>query len=456
MRRPLGNRPVSRPTSVYVTRGVGLLAVTLICLMAYVGYNSPNSIPGRSYYNLRAQFEFADNLTSHYQVRAGGRLIGQVLRPRVEGGKAVVDLQLDPGIGPLLSDTTISVRPRSPVGVRFLDVTPGTRGRPLAEGDMIPATQTGATTSLDTILGTLDARTRDRTRTLLHELGTGFAGRGRDLGPAIAGGPGLLDDLTTLARSIRSRPGATRDLVDGLERATAAVSPVRGRLAASFGPSAAALRIVTDARSDVRATLGEAPPTLESVRSTLPATGALVREIGGLSEDLRPLLRLAPVALEQGASLLHEGQAPVRRLETTLREIDGAVDPTVALLQRAKVELPDVDVTLTTPQELLTELGPRGCDARSFFGNWADMDSYGTESTNRLRFEVVGPDVESVQGQKAPLAGLPTADFLQNPYPAPCTAGNEHGDAHTNHPGGVPEGDRGQDPETITAGGGKP
>ena len=46
----------------------------------------------------------------------------------------MVDLLLDPALRPLRSDTRLRVRPRSPIGVRFVELSPGTHGRPLAEG----------------------------------------------------------------------------------------------------------------------------------------------------------------------------------------------------------------------------------------------------------------------------------------------------------------------------------
>lgn len=174
-----------RPAAQQRGRGfmllVGFAGLGVASLLAYVGFNAPNTIPGRGYYNLTAQLNQADNLTGHYQVRVAGRLVGQVLDPRVEDGQAVVDLQLDRDVGPLLSDTTIKVRPRSPIGVRFVELHPGTRGTPLKDGAVLPASQASASVPLDDVLSTLDPKTRKRTQELLAGLGGGFADRGEDV-----------------------------------------------------------------------------------------------------------------------------------------------------------------------------------------------------------------------------------------------------------------------------------
>src|SRR5438874_1712439 len=168
MRIPFAKeREVSQQRGKLFMLGVGLTGIGVAVLLAWIGYNAPNSIPGRKYYTVKAELNQADNLTSHYQVRVAGRLVGQILNPRVEGDKAVVDLQLEDSMRPLLSDTTIRVRPRSPIGVRFLELRPGTHGTPIPEGGTLPASHASAARPLDEALSTLDAPTRARTKELL-------------------------------------------------------------------------------------------------------------------------------------------------------------------------------------------------------------------------------------------------------------------------------------------------
>ena len=69
----------SAPAEV-VVKGRVIGGVTVVAAMGLlaVGYFAPRTIPGRSYYNIKAQFEDADNLTNSYQVRIGGRLVNSV------------------------------------------------------------------------------------------------------------------------------------------------------------------------------------------------------------------------------------------------------------------------------------------------------------------------------------------------------------------------------------------
>src|SRR5213083_1543975 len=140
MRRLLSERfgrPVGQPRKRLSMILLGLAGIGVTVLMVYIGFKAPDSIPGRAYFTVRAQFKDADNVSKHSQVRIAGRIVGHVL--------AVVKLQMDPIVKPLRSDTRVVVRPRSAVGVRYIDVVPGKRGRPLREGDLIPDAQTQAT-----------------------------------------------------------------------------------------------------------------------------------------------------------------------------------------------------------------------------------------------------------------------------------------------------------------------
>jgi virulence factor Mce-like protein len=399
--------------------GLGLSGVFLGMYLFWVGFNAPNNIPGRSYYTLHAQFANADNLTSHYQVRVGGRLIGQVLNPRVSNGLAVVDLQLTPAIKPLLSDTKLKVRPRSPIGVRYVDVLPGTRGTPLKDGALISASQTSATVTLDQVLGALNTTARAGTRTFLNELGVGFAGRGEDLGGAITAAPQFLGDTTTVTAAINARTGAAARLIRATEGAAAAADPVRQQIAAGFDPEARAMRPFSVHGDSLRAALDVAPGALATVRAGLIQTDPLLVEVDGLAVNARPALRVAPGALTETTALLRESRPSFAALNGTLKLAGRAVHPTLRLLRTISPVLPSVEAALRGGLPILAELAPRGCDIKLMLSNWESMLAFGNEGGNFLRFNLVGGSQESAG------IGHVTTGVHQNPYPAPCVAGIE-------------------------------
>jgi ABC-type transporter Mla subunit MlaD len=211
--RRFAERPAAQQRGRGFMIALGLLGLGMTVAFTAIGFNAPNSIPGRGYYNLEAEFADADNIAPHAQVRLGGKIVGQVLNPRVEDGKAIVDLQIDPKYKPLKADSIVEVRPRSAVGVRYVDIRSGQDGVPLEEGARIPAAQTRATRALDEVLGTFDSETRVRTQQFLRELGTGLAGRGEDLNETLGAAPQTLRRTDDVVGAVAGRTDAAGNLV---------------------------------------------------------------------------------------------------------------------------------------------------------------------------------------------------------------------------------------------------
>jgi virulence factor Mce-like protein len=400
---------------------VGVAAAAFGCLLAYIGYKAPDSVPGRGYYNLQAEFLRADNLAAHYQVRIKGRLVGQVLHPRVRHGHAVVDLQLEKDVKPLLSDTRLRVRPRSAIGVRFVELTPGTRGRPLSDDETIPARATSAALPLDIALGTLDARRRVKLKTLLDKLGAGTAGRGEDLNAALGDGPRLFADLDAGLGPVNRRPGAVEGLVTGLDDLSSAAAPVREDIARGFRPEADALRPLSEHAAAVRSTLSETGPTLAAARDQLPPTAALLAGTAALARTAEPTLRLAPRAFTTTSALLGAARPSLRAADATLHLARRAVGPTLGLLRTLRPVLPAADDTFRDSLPLLDNLGRHRCDLRTWTSGWGEVTEHGNSGGQFLRLTVMVPRTELFAGD----TGRFTEGVGRNPYPKPCEAGRE-------------------------------
>lgn len=404
---------------------VGLLGIGFLVLLVAIAYNAPNSIPGRSYYTVQAQFDNADNITPHSQVRIGGRLVGQVLEPKAQDGNAVVDLQIDPAYGPLPSDSRVEVRPRSPVGVRYVDIVPGKSSTDLGEGEMIPSSQTSATTPLDSVLSTFDPVTRKRAQDMFSELGAGFVGRGEDLNQTLGATPAMLRDSKKVLGALADRPGRMRGFVRDSEGAVTAFDPVRRPLAEGFEPEAQALRPFADAADDIHATLEQAPPALDTLQSRLPRVDALVGEVRGFAANVRPALAVAPGAFRETSAMLSEARPGLRDAERTVDLAGRAVEPTVEWLDTTLPVLPTLDATFADGTPIVAKLGAHGCDIHAFGANWSSMMSQGSESGGVLRFRLVSPTAESLVGVGEAFEDTPLFAQNENPYPAPCEAGTE-------------------------------
>jgi ABC-type transporter Mla subunit MlaD len=420
MRLPSRNRPVSKNRGRPFMLIVGALGILVAFLFVYIGFHAPTSIPGRSYYKLHAVFNNANNLEPHAAVRARGERIGQVLDPHVDHGRAVINLQLTAGTK-LRSDTTMRVRQRSAVGVRFVEVTPGTKGHFLPSGATVPASQTSTSVSLGLALRTLDERRRAEAQTDIDELGNATFGGGQIANREIQTTRPFLHHTATLSDAIVARTGAVRSFIQGGAGAAAAADPVREAIATGFHPEAQALDPFSRHADTLRQTLDVAPGALGTLSAQLPRTDPVLEQVAGLARAALPALRAAPVTLNDATALFVKSRPGLKAAPKTLQLAKDAVPPVLSALRSVHPILPDVETTLSNTDPLLSELAPRGCDIITWGTNWTDLIGLGNANGNYVRFDLT-PGSQTLAGQtnKSQLA-VPADE-----YPAPCVAKTEH------------------------------
>ncbi|MHB8692952.1 MAG: MlaD family protein [Solirubrobacteraceae bacterium] len=398
---------------------LGLAGIGVFLGFALIGFEAPNAIPGRSYYYLNAQFKNADNLTYHYQVRVDGDIVGQILNPRVSHGIATVQLQMAPSVAPLRSDTTMQVLPRSAVGVRYLEVTPGLNGRKLPSGSTIPYTQTSSTVQIDTALSVFNPATRRNIQYFLRSFGEGLAGQGQNLNDTLGASPQFLTAGTTLLSAISSHPGSVRSLIQGGATMANATLPVRQVAATGFHPEALALKPFQDA-SGIDGTLTQAPPALSTLQTKLPAFDALAQQMTGFANAIAPGLKAGPASFSQTSALLTEARPSLTFAKQVLHTTGVAVNPVLALLGTIQPVLTPLKTGLLKAQPIVSTLGAHGCDFIRFGVHWTSMQQYGNAQGNVLRFQINSPDISSFYG-----VTVKTPTTFTNPYPAPCVSGTE-------------------------------
>src|SRR5439155_13927449 len=105
-----------------------------------------NGLPFVPTYDLNAELPNAQKLIAGNEVRVGGFRVGVIddVRPaiRTAHGRtrtiAVVTMKLDKRIEPLAVDSLVTVRPRSALGLKYLQIQPGHAKRTFRAGDTIP------------------------------------------------------------------------------------------------------------------------------------------------------------------------------------------------------------------------------------------------------------------------------------------------------------------------------
>ena len=157
-------------------------------------------------YVLKASFDDAGGLDGGRDVTIAGVRVGKVTGVRYTGGRAVADLELDDDAeGRVHRDARVAIVPRSALQDQTVEITPGSRGGVLEDGDHITASATATPVQLDSVLETLDADSRAQLQILLRQLRTGLRGSG-DAATRGARPPGRRRELQLAGRRRARRP----------------------------------------------------------------------------------------------------------------------------------------------------------------------------------------------------------------------------------------------------------
>src|SRR3954470_22815319 len=125
---------------------VGAITVLVVVVGVFLAYNANKGLPFVPTYDINARVPSAANLVVGNDVRVGGDRVGVVnnITPvRGDNGKvsAVLGLKLDKSVDPLASNSTVLVRPRSALGLKYVEITPGRGNTALRAGDTLPLRQ---------------------------------------------------------------------------------------------------------------------------------------------------------------------------------------------------------------------------------------------------------------------------------------------------------------------------
>ena len=427
---------------------VGAVTVLVLLVAVFLAYNANNGLPFVSTYDLTARVPNADAIVKGNEVRIGGARVGivrSVSPVQLENGEVVaeLDLRLDKTAEPVPVDSTMIIRPKSPLGLKYLQIVPGESGEGFEAGDTIPVSAARPEpVDIDEFFNMFDEPTRDSIQRGLTGFGNAFAGRG----PQINNAFGALRDL------VESSQAPLRMIVDpstdfggfwrALEDLSATVAPVAETQASMFvaldRTFAAFARV---SRPFIQETIEKGPPTLDAVTADLPAIrpflGSSARFFTALRPGARAIARTAPTidaALRAGIPVLNASPAFNAQLTPTAE----------ALLdfQQAPGVVNGLDLLIDTNQVLgpaIRFIAPAqiSCNYLTLaFENFASVGSEGNGNGNWLNvlgFEAPdGPNAES-QPSSAPASGVGKNNLHFNPYPrtaAPgqgsvCEAGNE-------------------------------
>ena len=397
--------------------GAVLLSAFLVALaFAFVSHAG---LPGRHYRYATAAFaEVPASLRPGSDVRVDGVRIGQVHSVSYKDGEARVTFQL-PGGTEVRRDATATIRNRSALGQKYVDIKLGTAAAdPLGDG-VIDQRHTVSLVELDQVLDALDAPTRAALASAVRELGGGIGAHGQDLNDLIAASPDLLADLGTTSAALADPKTRLVAFLQAAERLGARFTGRQAELEALVGHLGDTLAAVAaDGGQPLQSALEQAPGTLQALTPALRDLAGAASSTGAAAHDLAPAAAALGAATPDLRAGLREIVPPLRALPG----VNGLAEPALGALAttltdarplapalRRGINLLSLPLEVLAPYAAELDLGVNGM-RDSFSGH----DAQG----NFLRIVaiLVGADNLST------VVPLSSPGLNRNPYPAPGQA----------------------------------
>jgi virulence factor Mce-like protein len=348
---------------------VGAVTVLIVIVGVYLAYNANKGLPFVPTYDIKAELPNGQKLIAGNEIRLGGFRVGVVsgMRPIVKTvhGKsqavALIDMKLDKTVDPLPVDSFVRIRPKSALGLKYLDIVPGKSHKMLRPGDTIPITQAPPPeVEYEDVFSTFDKQTRDNSRTALKGFGDAFAGRGASINEAIAAFNPFFRHLTPVMKTLDNPNTQLDQFFKNIGHASAEVAPVAKVQANLFGKMARTFDAISACASCLQQTIEKSPPTLKVGADSFAAQRPFLAAFTTLSQDLKPTVatlhsRLGTInaALETGTPVLKRTPIMNRATAGVFKALDDlARNPTTLLA------LQDLHLTFSVLRPLAEFVAP--------------------------------------------------------------------------------------------------
>ena len=410
----------------------GAATVLVVLVGVFLAYNANNGLPGVPAYRITVEVPDAARLTEGNEVRIRGRRAGSVtgITPRVSPRGtpyARLDLRLEQSVDPLPVDTVARVRPRSMLGLKYLELTPGRAEGTVPGGGTLPLRQARERVELDHVLQAFDHETRRDLRSLLTDLSNGTAGRGSDLNVAVGELRTLTKRVEPVMRTLANPATDLDGAIGGVQGATAALAPVSEELAGLVRGLSLTLDAAVAAEPEIDEALADLPETLDTSTRAVRAISPVLADGAALMRDARASSAQLPPAARGLADLARRGTPVLERavdlgpdLEDALHAVGRLVaEPsTLGSVERLTEVVASLGPTLRAVNPFQVDCNYLGLWARNASSTISEGDAHGTW----FRF------IPIYQPEEIAQRATPAPELHVNPYgrvDGECEVGNE-------------------------------
>jgi virulence factor Mce-like protein len=325
---------------------IGAVTTLVVVVAVFLAYNANKGLPFVPTFELKVETPDAARLVVGNDVREGGFRIGQVSAidtVRKAGGTsgAELTLKLDKVAAPVPADSTVLIRPRSALGLKYVEFVRGKSARELPEGAVVTATRGAIGPELDDFFDVFDERTRKNVDRNLAYFGAGLAARGPSLNRTLAALPELLGDLPPVMSTLSAPDTQLVRFFSELEDAARVARPLSGTFARGFTAGADTFEAFSRDPQALRDTISRSPATLDEGIRSLPASRPFLARLAAISGEVRTSSRALRASLPAVNRALAAGTPVLRRTPPLNEDLRTALRAT-----RRLADSPTTDVTL--------------------------------------------------------------------------------------------------------------
>ena len=391
-------------TAIVVLLGLSALVT------GYIFLHQPSFTFLKSYYTVKVPFSSATAVTAGQgqTVDIAGVEVGQVGGVSLEGGRAVVTMNIYKQYAPIYRNATVLLRPRTPLKDMYLALDPGTKDAgAVPNNGELSAGATLPDVNFSDILSSLDADTRDYLLLLLSNGAQAFQGNGgSDARPsprAVADLRGIFKRFAPLNRDTRqfasllaTRQQDIRHAISGLDQVTTALGSVEGQLASLIDSSNTDFAAIASQERNLEAGLTLFPSTLRASAATFGKLRSFALASGAADQRLLPFAHELAPALRAARPLFRDTTPVIRR---QLRPFAVAIQPLARILRPAATGLAHATPLLTRALNVLNTLFNTlanrpggGQQSYLFWGSWL---AHNADSLTSLQ-DTNGPVLQGV------------------------------------------------------------
>jgi len=335
---------------------IGALTVLVVLTAVLLAYRANRGLPFVPVTQVQVDVPNAARLVTGNEVREGGFRIGQVTKIAPVAGSrsgAQLTLSLDSSATPVPDDSTIKIRPRSALGLKYVELIRGRSRQELQDGATITADAGAVGPELDDFFSTFDDPTRKNIERNLDFVGTALAGRGNDVNRSLDALPELLGDLPPVMRTLSDPDTRLERLVREVGDTVRVVAPLSDDFAGGFSSMADTFEALSRDPQALKETIARSPGTLDEGIRSLPDTRPFLGRLAGISDEVQGTARELRTSLPAVNRALAAGTPVLRRTPQFTDKLDGTLR---ALRDLAKS--PTTDDSLAGLRDTMKTLNP--------------------------------------------------------------------------------------------------